>query len=128
MTDTVVETKLAEERIPGSAEEASPRSRPTWITRFDAYDFATIVLVTGLVVIALCTFKDYAISNDEGVQHHYGELIIAYYTSGFRDQSVFSFQNLFLYGGLFDIVAVALSHLVPIDDCFAQNEQRFEKK
>jgi len=115
MTDTVVETKLAEERIPGSADEASPRSRPTWITRFDAYDFATIVLVTGLVVIALCTFKDYAISNDEGVQHHYGELIIAYYASAFRDQSVFSFQNLYLYGGLFDVVAVALGHLLPVD-------------
>lgn len=126
MTDTVVEAKLTEERIPGSAEKASPRSRsasmmsswsrPTsWIGRFDAYGFATIVLVAGLVVIALCTYKDYAISNDEGVQHQYGELIIAYYTSGFRDQSVFHFQNLYLYGGLFDIVAVALSHLVPID-------------
>src|SRR5665811_1261282 len=115
MTEIVVEAKLTDNRIPVNAEKASPRSRSAWITRFDAYDFATIVLVTGLVVIALCTFKDYAISNDEGVQHHYGELIIAYYTSGFRDQSVFSFQNLFLYGGLFDIVAVALSHLVPID-------------
>src|ERR1019366_4300301 len=115
MTDTVVEAKLAEERIADSVERASLRSRSAWITRFDAYDFATIVLVTGLVVIALCTFKDYAISNDEGVQHHYGELIIAYYTSAFRDQSVFGFQNLFLYGGLFDIVAIALSHLVPID-------------
>ena len=72
-------------------------------------------LIAALVVIALWTFKDYAISNDEAVQHRYGELIIAYYTSGFRDQSVFSFENLFLYGGLFDIVAVALSHLVPID-------------
>jgi hypothetical protein len=115
MTDTVVEAKLAEERIPGSAEKASPRSRSAGITRLDAYDVATIVLVAVLVVIALCTFRDYAISNDEAVQHHYGELIIAYYASGFRDQSVFSFQNLYLYGGLFDIVAVALSHLVPID-------------
>ncbi len=58
---------------------------------------------------------DYAISNDEGVQHHYGELIIAYYRSGFADQSVFHFENLYLYGGLFDIIAVALSHLLPMD-------------
>ena len=125
MTDTVVEAKLTEERIPGSAGKASPRSRPaspmwSWIrttgtARLGAYDLATIVLLAGLVVIALCTFRDYAISNDEGVQHHYGELIIAYYTSGFRDQSVFGFQNLYLYGGLFDIAAVGLSHLVPID-------------
>jgi hypothetical protein len=115
MTDTVAEAKLAEERIAGSARKASPRSRPAWIARFDAYDLATIVILALLVVIALCTFRDYAISNDEGVQHRYGELIIAYYASGFRDQSVFGFQNLYLYGGLFDIVAVALSHLVPID-------------
>src|SRR5207302_3904435 len=46
---------------------------------------------------------------------HYGELIIGYYTSGFSAQHVFSFQNLYLYGGLFDILAVLLSHLVPID-------------
>jgi hypothetical protein len=72
-------------------------------------------LIAALIVIALCTFRDYAISNDEGVQHHYGELIIAYYRSGLADQSVFSFQNLYLYGGLFDIISIALSHLVPID-------------
>jgi hypothetical protein len=136
MSDTVIEAKLAEQRIAGSAERASPWSSSlalisarigsisgisarfrsiSGISRINACDLATIVLVVALAVIALFTFRDYAISNDEGVQHHYGELIIDYYTSGFRDQSVFSFQNLYLYGGLFDIVAVALSHLVPID-------------
>ncbi len=115
---------MAEERIAaGGAANASPGRGPTspvssWtsaIARLGAYDRATFVLVAALVVLAFCTFKDYAISNDEAVQHRYGELIIAYYTSAFRDQSVFGFENLFLYGGLFDIVAVALSHLVPID-------------
>src|SRR5260370_5616585 len=116
MTDTVTEAKLGGECIPGIAEKASPWSRAIrWIGRIDAHDIATVVLVAAVVVIALCTFKDYAISNDEGVQHRYGELIIAYYTSGFRDQGVFSFQNLYLYGGLFDIAAIFLSHLIPID-------------
>jgi hypothetical protein len=110
------EGSLGGEYIPGSAEKASRWSRTTqWIARADAYDIATVVLIAALVVLALCTFRDYAISNDEGVQHHYGELIIAYYTSGFRDLGVFNFQNLYLYGGLFDVVAVLLSHLVPID-------------
>jgi Dolichyl-phosphate-mannose-protein mannosyltransferase len=110
------EARLGGEYIPGSAEKASRWSRTTrWIARVDAYDIATVVLIAALVVIALCTFRDYAISNDEGVQHHYGELIIAYYTSGFRDLGVFNFQNLYLYGGLFDVVAVLLSHLLPID-------------
>jgi hypothetical protein len=116
MTDTVTEAKLAGECVPGIAETASPWSKANrWIARVDAYDIATVVLIAALVVIALCTFKHYAISNDEGVQHHYGELIIAYYASGFTAHEVFSFQNLYLYGGLFDIAAILLNHLIPID-------------
>lgn len=116
MIDAATEPKLTGARISGTAEQALPRSKVArFFARFGAYDLATVVLIAGLVVIALCTFKDYAITNDEAVQQRYGELIVAYYTSGFTDQGVFSFQNLYLYGGLFDIIAVALSRLVPID-------------
>jgi hypothetical protein len=112
----MTEVTLAGEHAPGISKVASPlRKAVRWTARFDVHDIATVVLMAALVVIALSTYKHYAISNDEGVQHHYGELIIAYYTSGFRDQSVFGFQNLYLYGGLFDIIAVTLSHVVPID-------------
>jgi len=112
----MTELRLTGQRTPRIAEKklAWPKSI-SWIARFNAYDIATALLIAALIVVALCTFKDYAISNDEGVQHHYGELIIAYYTSGLTAQGVFSFQNLYLYGGLFDIAAVLLSHLVPID-------------
>lgn len=85
------------------------------VGHFHSYDVVTVALLAIAAAIALWTFKDYAISNDEGVQQHYGELILAYYASGFRDQSIFAFQNLYLYGGLFDIVAVALTYLIPID-------------
>jgi len=85
------------------------------IAGFDPHDIATVALIAALVVLAFCTFRDYAISNDEVLQHHYGELIIAYYASGFKDQSLFGFDNLYLYGGLFDIIAVGLSHLIPLD-------------
>jgi Dolichyl-phosphate-mannose-protein mannosyltransferase len=85
------------------------------MARVNAYDAATLALIAVLILVALCTFRDYAISNDEGVQHQYGELIIAYYTSGFRDQDLFNFQNLYLYGGLFDVLAILLNHLIPID-------------
>jgi hypothetical protein len=114
MSDIATEARLTGD--PGMAERALPWRRAIrWIARVDAFDIATAGLIAALIVIALCTFRDYAISNDEGVQHHYGELIIAYYRSGLADQSVFSFQNLYLYGGLFDIISIALSHLVPID-------------
>lgn len=112
----MLEVKLTTERAPGISGISAFRSRPqSGVARFNICDIATIILIVALVVVAFRTFKDYAISNDEGVQHHYGELIIAYYTSGFRDQDVFNFQNLYLYGGLFDVVAILLSHLVPID-------------
>jgi hypothetical protein len=116
MTEPMTEVSLTAERAPGIADKSpSWKNSISWIARFDVHDVATVVLVAALTVIALCTFRDYAISNDEDVQHRYGELIIAYYTSGFADQSVFKFQNLYLYGGLFDIIVVTLGHLIPID-------------
>ena len=81
----------------------------------DTCDLAFAVLMAVLFVLVAATFREYAVSNDEGLQHHYGELIIAYYKSGFTDRSVFDFDNLYLYGGLFDIIAVLLAHLLPFD-------------
>jgi hypothetical protein len=84
-------------------------------SRYSLCDVATVALLGVLTAIAIFTFRDYAISNDEAVQHHYGELILSYYASGLTDRALFSFQNLYLYGGLFDIVAVALSHVFAVD-------------
>jgi hypothetical protein len=81
----------------------------------DPHDIATCLLLAALAAVATFTFRDYAISNDEGVQHHYGELIIAYYKSGFAVRDLFTFQNLYLYGGLFDVIAVGLAKVIPVD-------------
>ncbi len=89
------------------------RRRP--FPRADGYDLAAVLLFGALVVLVAVTFGDYAISNDEEVQQRYGELIVAYYASGFVDQALFHFRNLYLYGGLFDIVAVGLEKLIPLD-------------
>jgi hypothetical protein len=102
--------------VAGTRGPASPwRRRARLARRFDAFDIATVVLLAAVVVLALWTARDYAISNDEGVQHHYGALILRYYASGFEDHRVFNFENLYLYGGLFDMTAVALAHLLPIE-------------
>jgi hypothetical protein len=109
----MIKMKRTEERNPGSTLNTLPSNA---VVRWGfVYDIATAILIAALVVAALWTFKDYAISNDEPVQHHYGELILRYYGSWFQDRSVFNFDNLFLYGGLFDIFAVTLSRLVPIE-------------
>jgi len=91
-----------------------PDASGKWLLS-DAFDLATCALIVVLIISVLWTFKDYAVSNDEVVQHQYGKLILDYYLSGFRNPDVFSFDNLYLYGGLFDIVAVTLAHLIPID-------------
>jgi hypothetical protein len=85
------------------------------LQRLNGYDLAVVAGLAALLCVALLTYGSYAISNDEGVQHRYGQLILDYYQSGLIDQSVFHFENLYLYGGLFDIVAVALAKIVPID-------------
>jgi hypothetical protein len=91
------------------------RHLPSRLDGGKAYDAAAILLLIGLTALVLLTFEHYAISNDEEVQHRYGELILSYYTSGFADQSAFHFKNLYLYGGLFDLVAVLLGRVLPFD-------------
>ncbi|MGA8612768.1 MAG: glycosyltransferase family 39 protein [Xanthobacteraceae bacterium] len=81
----------------------------------DPYDLAAAALFGLLIILVLATFGDYAISNDEEVQQRYAELIVTYYASSFTDQALFHFRNLYLYGGLFDIVAVGLEKILPLD-------------
>jgi Dolichyl-phosphate-mannose-protein mannosyltransferase len=83
--------------------------------KVDACDLAAALLLGTLVLLIAFTFRDYAISNDEEVQQRYAELIIAYYRSGFTDEALFHFRNLYLYGGLFDLIAVGLQKLIPLD-------------
>ena len=100
--------------------KAKPGSRlplpwPRVARQINPWDVPGSILLIALVLIAMYTIRDYAVSNDEGVQHHYGTLILAYYRSWFTNRSVFHFDNLYLYGGLFDIIAVALSNLLPLN-------------
>ncbi len=81
----------------------------------DPWDVAACGLLALLVVFAVATFRHYGVSNDEDVQHRYGAMIIAWYTSGFTDRSLFTFENLYLYGGLFDVVANLIEKLTAFD-------------
>ncbi|MPZ39881.1 MAG: hypothetical protein GEU95_17840 [Rhizobiales bacterium] len=90
-------------------------ARQTRCTRYDRYDSAAVLLLLGLVVRVLLTYDRYAVSNDEGLQQRYGELIVSYYTSGFTDRALFTFENLYLYGGLFDLTATLIGRILPYD-------------
>ena len=80
------------------------------------YDRLALALVMALIVLVVWTFGDYGITTDEYVQHTYGEKLWAFYLSGMTDRSVFAYDNLYLYGGLFDMVAVAIGHISPIGE------------
>lgn len=73
-----------------------------------AWDDLARLLLLGLLVLAALTFQDYGITADEPVQSAYGHMLLSFYTSGFVDHSAFEFKDLFLYGGLFDLVAALL--------------------
>jgi hypothetical protein len=91
------------------------------VARTDYYDRAAGLVCLALIVLVVLTFRDYAISNDEEVQQRYGEMIINYYASGFLDHTLFHFRNLYLYGGLFDVFAVGLEKLLPLDTYAARH-------
>lgn len=82
----------------------------------DRHDLAVAALLIVLAALAFATYDSYAISNDEEVQRHYGELIVSYYLSGFTDRALFHYANLYLYGGLFDVLAVLLERILPFLD------------
>jgi hypothetical protein len=113
----VEESVWANVKFAASARRLAGRVR-AWVAGRNPYDIAAAALLLALLVIISATLESYAISNDEEVQQRYGELIIAYYLSGFRDQSLFHFSNLYLYGGLFDIVAVFVERALPFLDAY----------
>ncbi|MCB5189846.1 glycosyltransferase family 39 protein [Methylobacillus arboreus] len=74
----------------------------------------SLALFAALGLFIVFTFSHYGISNDEEVQHVYGRLLLDFYSSGFSDRSAFEYHNLFLYGGLFDLIAALLEQALPI--------------
>ena len=55
-----------------------------------------------------------AAPRDEPSQAEYGDLVIRWFSSGFRDASATRFGNLFLYGGLFEAVAQLVAKISPL--------------
>lgn len=78
-------------------------------------DQLALAVLTALGVIAGVTFLDYGLGWDDYAHSHYGELLYAYYASGFTDTRAFTFSNLFYYGGGFDLAASILDRVMPTD-------------
>lgn len=78
------------------------------------YKNASYTLLLLLIIFIAMTFKQHGISNDEFVQHTYGQLLLKWYTSGFKDQTAFHYVNLYLYGGFFDLIAAGLEKVTSL--------------
>lgn len=100
-----------------AAGAGTARSEPAGVPpqREQYWNRAAFLLIAIVAATAFATVADYAVTNDEEVQHRYGEMIVDYYASGLVDRSLFEFKNLYLYGGLFDIIAVLLAKALPVE-------------
>src|SRR5476651_1879201 len=84
-----------------------------WNNRLlDAY---AIGILIAIALIAALTFRDYGLGWDDFTHSQYADLLLAFYSSGFTDTRAFSFVNLFMYGGGFDMAAALFAKTSPFD-------------
>jgi hypothetical protein len=77
------------------------------------WDHLALALFFVVLVLILATFTDYGVTWDEDVHNWYGEAVLNYYLTGFKDQSSLHYLDLFNYGAGFDMTAAALNRVSP---------------
>ncbi len=83
-----------------------------WSAATSADRFSVVVLAI-VAVVAGFTFRDYGLGWDDYTHSQYGDLLLALYSSGFKDDRALSFVNLYKYGGGFDMLAALASKVLP---------------
>ncbi len=78
-------------------------------------DATAVAFLLGVGVVAMLTFRAYGLGWDDYTHSEYGELLLAYYRSGFTDRRALSFVNLYMYGGGFDLLCALAAKLLPFD-------------
>ena len=76
--------------------------------------YLTYALFLIVLILILSTFLDYGLTADEELQRVYGDYVISWYSSFFRDRSALSYFNLNLYGGFFEVIAQLASRIIPL--------------
>ncbi|MCD6063850.1 MAG: glycosyl transferase family 2 [Flavipsychrobacter sp.] len=77
-------------------------------------DFRLLTYISlGLMLLAmLWVSKDYGISGDEVTQNTYGQHVYDYYASGGEDKDALSFENVYFYGGFYDLLCVTVNKII----------------
>ncbi|QRG06269.1 glycosyltransferase family 39 protein [Xanthobacter dioxanivorans] len=81
-------------------------------------DACALVLLAAVAAVAIFTFADYGLGWDDFTHSQYGDLLYNYFASGLTQRKVFSFVNLYYYGGGFDLLAASLAKAMPFFDVF----------
>src|SRR5262249_4966376 len=76
-------------------------------------DRLALVLIAVAAVVVIVMFRDYGIGWDDYTHAEYGDLLVAFYSSGFTDKRALSFVNLYMYGGGFDLLAALAAKVSP---------------
>ncbi len=115
-------------RRPPADAGASPAARGL-AARLDAaalapddrrWSFIAAGLLAGLAAVMAATFLDYGVTWDEEYQRIYGEVVLRWYTSLFRDRgAVIDYAHLaggvdHFYGAAFDLVAQLAARISPL--------------
>jgi hypothetical protein len=93
-------TNTAATRPASAGREAA---QPT-ISTPDPVRWVGAALLAVAVAIVLATFRHYGVTWDENVQAEYGDLVLAYFRSGFADTRCNEYLNLRFYAPLSDLV------------------------
>ncbi len=97
----------------GTAAAFDPRAVGS--TAAGLLDAAAISILVVAAAAAALTFRDYGLGWDDYTHSQYGSLLVSLYSSGFADKSAFSFVNLYMYGGGFDLLATLAAKVLPFD-------------
>lgn len=87
-----------------------------WEDRGDgetAWRRATVVWLALIGIALLATVHQAGINSDEYVHIEYGDRVLEFFLSGFKDLGALSYKNLYYYGGLLDGVSALISLFSP---------------
>ena len=77
------------------------------------YDRMALAVLLVVGVFAAFTFRQYGLGWDDYTHSEYGDLLLAFYGSGFTDRRALSFVNLYMYGGGFDLLSAVVAKFLP---------------
>jgi hypothetical protein len=102
-------------RFAEMTHEAKERGRVPRSFFDRACDCVALFVLLIVAGVAAFTFHDYGLGWDDYTHAQYGDLLLAFYASGFTDRRALSFVNLYMYGGGFDMLAALAAKILPFD-------------